>query len=379
MTSSVPTESDSDRVRTFRWGEVPSVPGAGRGVEAVEPDPPLGAIAAFSGTFRGTGFNTIFRPQNFALSPTPLPAPASGPNDNILELNLTTETLFFDKSLGKVPNRGMVQGDMFLNGVPYTQKIQDATEKVDIHFEPGVWLSVPATTAPAEGPTLVRMASIPHGTTITAQGTSFEVPGGPQFQKADITPTFLSSGQPFRFPSQEVKDQATFRLPQDLTGFVAAGTITQDILDDPNLVLKNRTDHQNITHTTVITIDTHPGAPLFGGGTDNIAFLEGDPTASAPNADAVRMTATFWVETVQERITVPAYTPDGTVIDGDASGGGPAAAFTISGTATEDTEVDVTYTQLQYTQTVFLTFNGLSWPHVSVATLVPETITVGLP
>jgi hypothetical protein len=28
--------------------------------------------------------------------------------------------------------------------------------------------------------------------------------------------------------------------------------------------------------------------------------------------------------------------------------------------------------QLQYTQLVLLNFNGLSWPHVSVATLVKE-------
>jgi len=29
-------------------------------------------------------------------------------------------------------------------------------------------------------------------------------------------------------------------------------------------------------------------------------------------------------------------------------------------------------TQIQYSQTVFLNFNGLSWPHVSVATLMPS-------
>ena len=28
--------------------------------------------------------------------------------------------------------------------------------------------------------------------------------------------------------------------------------------------------------------------------------------------------------------------------------------------------------QLQYTQTVLLNFNGLSWPHVSVATLIKQ-------
>jgi hypothetical protein len=36
------------------------------------------------------------------------------------------------------------------------------------------------------------------------------------------------------------------------------------------------------------------------------------------------------------------------------------------------TEIDVSYTQIQYTQTVLLNFNRLTWPHVSVATLVPN-------
>src|SRR5271166_1876528 len=58
--------------------------------------PPLGPLNAFTGTFVGNGFNTIFRPKSTGL-------------DNLLELNLTSETLSFMKSLGQVPNRGMVQ------------------------------------------------------------------------------------------------------------------------------------------------------------------------------------------------------------------------------------------------------------------------------
>ena len=93
-----------------------------------EPEPDLGAIASFTGTFKGTGFNTIFRPQDFAVTPTPLPNPAHGPDDNILELNLTEETLSFSPALGSIPNRGMVQGDVFLNGIPYLQTINDVSD-----------------------------------------------------------------------------------------------------------------------------------------------------------------------------------------------------------------------------------------------------------
>jgi hypothetical protein len=276
MTDTVPTEPVLERTRGFRWGQVPSV---GSRDGAAQPEPDLGAIASFTGTFKGAGFNTIFRPQDSAATPTPLPNPAHGPDDNILELNLTEETLSFSPALGSIPNRGMVQGDVFLNGIPYLQAINDVSDPdqpVGIHLEPGVWLSVPPTTVPAEGATLVRMASIPHGTTIEAQGTS---------------------------------------------------------------------------------------------------FLLGDKTATAPNANAIQLAAIFRIETVSEQITAPACGPGQSVIvQGNASAGSPVASFAVS-PVTEiaaDTQIEVTYTQIQYTQTVFLNFNGLTWPHVSVATLVPN-------
>ena len=209
-----------------------------------------------------------------------------------------------------------------------------------------------------------------------AQGTSFTVAGGPRINAVDITPFPIGNpGKPIKFPSQTATDTATFRLPQDLTDFIAAGTITQPILDNPNIILKNRAAAQNITSTTVIQISTNPADPLFGGGTDNIAFLLGDKNATTPNADAVQMSATFWVETVKEQITVPAYTAHQPVIvRGATSAGNPVVSFSVtSQTPTaKATTIDVSYTQIQYTQKVLLNFNHLTWPHVSVATLVPN-------
>ena len=380
MTDSVPAEQDLDLTSGFRWSEVPPTRERRLAAEAAPAAPDLGGIAGFIGTFRGSGLNTIFRPQDFAVTPTPLPKPATGPNDNILEINLTEETLAFSAALGSIPNRGMVQGDAFLNGIPYVQKINDVSvpaSPVGIHFEPGVWLSVPASTVPEEGATIVRMASIPHGTTIEAQGTSSRIAGGPTIDPVDITPFPIGSSgpPPFKFPSQTATNTATFRLPQDLTAFIAAGTITQPILDNPNIILKNRAGAQNITSTTVNKISTNPANPLFGGGTDNIAFLLGDKGATTPNADAIQMSATFWIETVTEQITVPAYTAHRPVIvRGATSAGNPVVRFSVtSKTPTaEDRTIDVSYTQIQYTQTVLLNFNNLTWPHVSVATLVPD-------
>jgi len=136
MTDTVPTEPALELTGDFRWGQVPPTSRDGFDVRRSQAEPDLGAIASFVGKFRGTGFNTIFRPHDFAVTPTPLPNPANGPDDNILELNPTEETLEFSDALGSIPNRGMVQGDIFLNGIPYVQKINDVsdpTQPVGIH------------------------------------------------------------------------------------------------------------------------------------------------------------------------------------------------------------------------------------------------------
>ncbi|HVN00675.1 MAG TPA: heme-binding protein [Caulobacteraceae bacterium] len=339
--------------------------------------PSLGPLVAFNGTFTGNGFNTIFRPDS-PVTPTPLPAPVTG-SDNVLELNLTAETLSFSAALGSVPNRGMVQADAFLNGVPYLQAINDVTnpaQPTGIHLEPGLWICVPPTTDPREGQEVARMASIPHGTTICAQGTSSTISGPPTIPPVDITP--FQGATKFPFPSQTATNHGTARIPQDLTPFIAAGTITQAMLTDPNTVLRNHIAGQHITSTTIINISTAPASPLFGGGTDNIAFLMGDATASRPNAQTTRMTATFWIETVQHTILVPIFTPGQPPLllapEGPAAPGAPQPKFIVHppGPIPTPRPITVTSTQIQYSQTVFLNFNGLTWPHVSVATLTPS-------
>jgi hypothetical protein len=378
----------------FVFGEVSPVPKApvspARAATAASPvpisTPSLGPLVAFVGVWNGSGFNTIFRPDN-SKSPTPLPTPVPA-TDNILELNITSESLSFSPSLGSVPNRGSdPEGDIFLNGVPYLQVISDVTtpgQKVGIHAEPGLWMSVPSSSSPDEGPTLVRMGSIPHGTTIQAQGTSKVVAGPPNIPPVDITPfTTVAPGKGttrIPFPSQTAANQGTPRIPQDLTSFIAAGTITQAVLDDPNSILRNQIASQKITSTTTILVSTNPANPLFGGGTNNIAFLLGSdndaPLPSRPNAQALQMTAVFWIETVEQTITVPIFNPgDSTLlIEGKSTvPGQPVPVFSVTPPVAiaAPRQIKVTSTQIQYSQTVILNFAGLSWPHVSVATLVP--------
>ena len=365
----------------FRFDEVSSL---AEPKAAPTPAPSLGPLAAFTGTFRGKGFNTIFRPDTG--TPTTLPVPAT--DDNLLELNLTQETLSFSPSLGAVPNRGEVQADINLNGVPYLQVINDVTiagQSTGIHFEPGLWMAVPATTDPAEGTTFMRMASIPHGTTVLAQGKAVTANGKPTFPVVPITPFAIgsaaNSGSPF--PSQTAAAAGTVRIPQDLTSFIAAGTITQAMLNNPVSLLSTHLTGLNVTSNTAITVSTRPPLPLFGGGNNNMAFLMGDAHATSPNAQAATMEATFWIETVEYTIQLPVHAlglPPLTLAAEGGSGGAPVPEFLVNPPVaiTAPRTIKATATQIQYAQKVFLNFNGLTWPHVSVATLVP-TAPVAVP
>jgi hypothetical protein len=268
--------------------------------------------------------------------------------------------------------------------VPYLQTINDITihgESVGIHVEPGIWIHVPATTIPQLGETVTRMASIPHGTTIEAQGLVDPAkPGPPTIASVDITPSVTGSNPVKKVPfaSQTASNPNTPRIPQDLGPFITRGTITQAMLDDPNSLLRAHISKQNIISTTTIFISTAPPPPvgLFGGGTDNIAFLLGQAAATAPNAQAAQMTAVFWIETVQEIIKVGPHRVGDPALLIKAKRSVPgqrAPRFSVTPAFDLDTEreITVTFTQIQYSQTVLLNFAGLTWPHVSVNTLVP--------
>lgn len=279
-------------------------------------DSDLGPLKQLPGTWTGTGFNTIWRPNS-------IPG-----QDHFLELNLTTETLELQQISGSIPNRGLLQPDLTMFGITYLQQIKDTNTNSGLHIEPGIWATVPKTSNPAESATVVRMASIPHGTTILAQGTAFAVPGPPIIRPVDITPFPVGNAiKKIPFPESNLAVPTQFRTPSaDIAG------ITQAMVDNPNSVLSAAIVGQNITQTTVLVISTDPTTPVVGGGLANTAFLQGTP-AAGPNAVSGLVTAIFWIETVED----------------------PTTGSNIL--------------QLQYTQTVLLNFAGLSWPHVTVATL----------
>jgi hypothetical protein len=62
---------------------------------------PLGPLAQLPGTWKGHGFNAIWRPHH----------PADQ-QDRFLELNVTDETLVFTRINGPIPNRGLAMPDI---------------------------------------------------------------------------------------------------------------------------------------------------------------------------------------------------------------------------------------------------------------------------
>ena len=90
------------------------------------------------------------------------------------------------------------------------------------------------------------------------------------------------------------------------------------------------------------------------------------------------MQATFWIETVEFTIEVPIFEPGQPplIIPAETGAAGqPVPEFLVNPPIpiTAPRSIKVQAPQIQYSQQVFLNFNGLSWPHVSVATLVPAS------
>jgi hypothetical protein len=90
------------------------------------------------------------------------------------------------------------------------------------------------------------------------------------------------------------------------------------------------------------------------------------------------MEATFWVETVEYSLTVPVFKPGQAPMEisaPESPSGQPRPVFLISPPyeITSPKTINVTSTQIQYSQVVLMNFDDITWPHVSVSTLVPST------
>jgi len=194
---------------------------------------------------------------------------------------------------------------------------------------------VPPSKKPDEPQMIARLATIPHGDSVLAQGKGTFPPlkGGPKIPKVNPAPFNPKTGKPIGFgyfpPDPPSFPQVNpFPIPKGFN------------LDNPNAALTEAIKDQRITHTTVLEVSTRAGrSGPFGGGILNIPFV-------MKNADAIQLDAIFWIE----RVAPPKHAPRGTE----------------------------PFLQLQYTQTVILSFPPepgkpvINWPHVSGGTLVKQ-------
>ncbi|MGH7044918.1 MAG: heme-binding protein [Stellaceae bacterium] len=373
----------------------------------------LGLLAELAGTWHGTGFNLVARPD------------FEDQTNTFLELNLTNETTVFSPISSSIPNRGFAQTDIELFGLTYLVQISDATTGGALHIEPGIWVTQPPTSepllSPPEGGQLVtRMANIPHGNSLLAQGiaTPFDGPptlspgatpisgGNPAFSifpsfnttAIDLQPA-LTAGVPLGAPifsagTSEAQskplggfhqynlslpigppDPTNTRTPLGNVPQILPPAITQQLLNDPVTLLQQTVQEQlaqgysfsgaalNISTATGITFFNAPvinGSPLpttslvtlpqAGGGIENLTFLLGPSRGSNPPNNA--FTALFYATFWLEKLTHP---------------------------------TQPSIMQLQYVQFTILNFPALllarpsatppvpapnfAWPHVQVATL----------
>jgi hypothetical protein len=347
------------------------------GADPVTTAAQLGPIAALSGTWQGSGFNAIWRPDNTQ-------PPEESQIRRFLELNLTNESFQFDVIPGVVPNRGVAtQPDLSLFGLHYLQRVSDAdkppfsTAGQALHIEPGLFMNVPASVVPQNPATIVRLASIPHGVSLLMQGdapSATPVTGGPTINPIFPIPELpgfpppagaLGLGiQPTDIPPPggDGKEHIVpeVNIAADVAGSQSNGPFPpdfQDLINDPNSLLRSAIAGQDILGTITINLSTAHVENSIG----NIPFLGIPNPAQAqnpttPNAFVSSARATFWIEWVKNTNPHPGNKPPAMPFGGEANPLNPFPG-------------QPTFLQLQYSQLSILIFNGVLWPHVNVGTL----------
>jgi hypothetical protein len=271
----------------------------------------LGPLQDLPGFWEGVGYSIIARPDYSE----------NAPNGFFLELNLLRETIEFTTIGSPVVNRGSLQEDISIYGVTYLHRVTDGVTGGALHIEPGMWLNIPATTDPKADASIARLATIPHGNAITTVGFA---------QYVDLTQPVVippANTVPFEIGG-EAPPAGTKNLFAEYDLSVASKFrsdplppgLTQAILDDPNAAVRNALAVQKVTKIIRLITNTRPG-----GGIENIPFI-------VQNADTPSLESVFAIETIE----------------------GPSGPFL----------------QLQYSQTTLLNFRGMSFPHVTVGTLV---------
>jgi len=372
----------------------------------------LGPLGELAGTWTGEGFNLIARPDFHDRA------------NLYLQLNQTHETLRFTSIGSAIPNRGFGQDDIELFGLSYLQQIHDRFTGGALHLEPGLWITQPNTQYPPEDPPpggqiIARMASIPHGNAVLAQGNATSFTGPPTLETAaqpyagSVFPSFNSTpfgagppivinaaGSSEKLTAPQIPappfDEYDLTIPDSAanprTPFATSppepplpaainGVLMQDVINDPIRLLQAVISKQvdsghnfesvalNIATQNTVTFRVNPDSPPTGptndipvtdaaGGIENILFLDG------------------------ETLTLPGGPPGGAAAP-NAQTSLVYATFWIEKVIPRTGRQ---FMQLQYAQMTVLNFPiftllnpppggpsprvvNLGWPHISIATL----------
>ncbi len=357
--------NNTDR-RTRKFAEV--VPPQPTQLERVStrsapPPPDLGPLEQLVGvwTGQGTGWNMIALPFQKA------PAPPAGFKFRVL-MNQYDEELRFTFVDDDVPNRGLKRAgspdsDQFVVTLDYQQKIAQvaAEDRPDsgglagkaglpIHHEPGLWLyekNRRSTDDQIKGDKVseveldvARLASIPHGNSVLALGTSAVHKGMPDIPPISGLPSgrfedVLTPDYDFRDatnPDPYLEPYRHYIKNPFMGNVVGVPNFPGFSPADMNQILRFANKGVNIVRTTTLTVDS----TRKSGGIRNVPF-------SVREAEPVSMKSTFWIQELAEK--------DKT--------GKPRL-------------------RLQYSQVVMLHFfrpredefpERAVWPHISIATL----------
>lgn len=383
----------------------------------------LGPLAPLAGQWIGTGFNSIWRPDN-----------TGDPNFQVrrfLQLNRTAETLAFDVISSPIPNRGVAnQPDITIYGLNYLQKVKDNDTDIpdfpnageDLHIEPGLFLNVPqsggptvdnsldgSVSVPLTPASIARLATIPHGVSVLMQGNASNAVltlGAPDipaiYPIADISRIYtdfpgysLAQGtafstqyasfpaaqlglgiQPSNVPAQALKLGTVVHtvpentlindIPYPNSQMAQSNgpfpSEWQDYVNDPNVLLRRANHHKTILGFIPITLATASPAAI-----SQIPFLGiADPALEPTTTDLPAGQSNAFVHSATATFWIE-------WVKADEHLHGPHQPYHSKGLeGLNPFPNESTYLQLQYTQTVILNFNEVLWPHVSVATLRPQ-------
>jgi hypothetical protein len=274
----------------------------------------LGPLADLVGTWIGT--------QGWELIAVPAGDPGAREGFTFIARPYT-EVVSFTPIGAPVPDRGGPAGEMLISGLMYEMRIADLVSNEPLHLETGMWLYLADVQGgqPPDQP-IVRSASIPHGDSLLALGTSSEFAGPPVIPMPSAVP------DPGPTPLAGYLDDWQDEVPSPCDPAVKFNPAT------PNQVLNDALAGLDVVRTTTLSVSTDGG-----GGILNIPFVDA-------NANATRFACDYWIETIE-----------------DTPGGGQGSPQLVQ--------------QLQYSQQTNIEFlpqfgnpdELIMWPHVNVNTL----------